>query len=148
MTDPTPSVPAVPSTPDSAVAPLETAPAKGKGLGVFALILGLLAFVGDIVVFIAAIVQAASVISNFDPTNLSSIALGLAGFAFVVFIAFIAGLAVGLLAVLLGLIAAIRNRGRVAGIFGVIFGGLVVLSRIIVFATTGDLISQISNLAT
>ncbi|MEO8263015.1 MAG: hypothetical protein ABI566_10645, partial [Pseudolysinimonas sp.] len=126
MTDLTPAdTPAPPATTAAPAAPVvvtETARPKSKALGVFALILGLIGFIGDIVLLgigIAGAVGIAQSVSGgtFDVTT---ILLGLGGFIFIAFIALIAGVVVGALAVLLGLIAAIKNRGRAAGIFGVV----------------------------
>jgi hypothetical protein len=146
MTDPTPAeTPAVPvaPAPAGAVAPVDPAPPKGKGLGVFALILGLLAFLADFAVLVFAIVQIVSLTQNFDVQGLLLSLGGLAAFAV---ISFFGGIVAAALAVILGLVAAIKNRGRVAGVFGVIFGVLVLVSRLVVGATiggSGDLISSL-----
>lgn len=148
MTDPTPAqTPAVPAAPAGAVTPAETTPPKGKGLGVFALILGILAFLADFGVLVFALAQVASLAQNFDVQGLL---LGLGGLAVFALISFFGGIFVAALAVLLGLIAAIKNRGRVAGVFGVIFGVLVLISRLIVGATlagSGDLLSNLTRIS-
>jgi hypothetical protein len=158
MTDPTPSdastpaaVPAtVPATETAVATPVVVAPARGKGLGRFALILGLLAFVGDIVLVVIALVGAASAFSSITGGNFdfTTIIAGLAGFAAIAFIGFWVGLGVAALAVLFGLIAAITNRGRAAGIVGLILGILVLISHIGLLATiagSGDTISQLGS---
>jgi hypothetical protein len=153
MTDPTPSdAPVVPAAPAAAPA-VVAAPRKSRGLGVFALILGLLAFIGDIVLIgigIAGAVNVAQSVTN-GTLDLSTLLLGFGGFIFIAFIALIVGLIVAVLAILLGIIAAVKNRGRVQGIFGAIFGFLVLFSHGSVLLTilgSGDLLSQLNGLGT
>ena len=164
MTDPTPSdapvVPATPAAAPAAAAPAaapavaaEAAPRKSKALGVFALFLGLIAFIGDIVLIgigVAGAIGVAQSVSggNFD---FSTILAGFAGFAFIAFIAFWIGIGVAALAMLLGIIAAVKNRGRAAGIFGAIFGLLVLISHLSVAATilgSAETLSQLNGLGT
>jgi hypothetical protein len=145
MTDPTPAVPAVPAAPAGEVAPVATNPPKGKGLGVFALILGLLAFLTDLGVLGFAVAQIVSLAQSFD---WASLALGFGGFIVFAFIAFWGGIVVGALAVLLGIIAAVKNRGRGAGIFATILGILVLGSHLIVgfaIAGSGQLLTGLGN---
>lgn len=145
MTDPTPAVPAVPSAPAGEVAPVATNPPKGKGLGIFAMILGLIAFLTDLGVLIFAIAQIINLTQSFD---VASLMLGLGGFIVFAFIAFWGGIVVGALAVLLGIIAAVKNRGRGAGIFGTILGILVLGSHVIVglaVAGSGQLLSGLGS---
>jgi hypothetical protein len=136
MTDPTPSdastpaaVPAtVPATETAVAAPAPAAPARGKGLGRFALVLGLLAFIGDIVLIVIACIGAASAFSSITGGNLD-------------FGSILAGL--------LGLIAAITNRGRAPGIIGLILGILVMISHFSVLgaiAGSGDTLSQLGGM--
>jgi hypothetical protein len=159
MTDPTPSdastpaaVPAtVPATENAVAAPAPAAPARGKGLGRFALVLGLLAFIGDIVLIVIAFIGAASAFSSITGGNLDvgSILAGLAGFAVIAFAGFWIGLGLAFLAALLGLIAAITNRGRAPGIFGLILGILVMISHFSVLgaiAGSGDTLSQLGGM--
>jgi hypothetical protein len=160
MTDPTtPQPPAVPATPpataapDSVAVPAAAEPRKGRGLGIFALILGLGAFIGDIVLLGIAIAGAAAAFSNVSAGNFdfTTILAGLAGFAFIAFIGFWVGILVAALAMLLGIIAAVKNRGRAAGIFGAIFGLLVLISHLTILATvlgSGDLLSTLNGLGT
>jgi len=157
MTDPTPpastpaAVPATVPATEAAVAVPVPAPRKSKGLGVFALILGLLAFVGDLVLIGIGVAGAAAAFSsvtggNFDFTTIIA---GFAGFAAIAFIGFWVGLGVAALAMLLGIIAAVKNRGRAAGIFGAIFGLFVVISHVGILLTilgSGDTISQLNGL--
>lgn len=156
MTDPTPpDAPVVPAAPAAvpATVPAVDAPRKSRALGIFALILGLGAFIGDIVLIVTAIVGAVGVAQSvsagqFDFTTLLA---GFAGFAFIAFLGFWVGIVVAALAILLGIIAAVKNRGRAAGIFGAILGLLVLISHLIVLATvagSGDLLSQLNGLGT
>lgn len=155
-TDPAPAVPAVPvadapaapvvvpaTAPDGVVAPVEVAPHRSRGLGRFALFLGIIAFLGDIGVLVFAVIQVASFAQTLDVQNGLTL---LAGFAALAFIIFWAGIIVGGLAVLLGLIAAISNRGRAPGIVGLILGLLVLLSHIGVGLAVLSAGSGISNL--
>jgi hypothetical protein len=149
MTDPTPAVPA----PQGAVAPAPANPPKGKGLGIFALILGLLAFIGDIVLIIIGVAGAVSVATSLSSGNfdISTLLLGFGGFIFIAFIGLIVGLIVSILAILLGIIAAVKNRGRVQGVFGAIFGFLVLFthgSTLLTILGSGDLLSQLNGLGT
>ncbi|MEO8095169.1 MAG: hypothetical protein ABI632_09560 [Pseudolysinimonas sp.] len=148
-----PAADVVPAAPAADVVPVaaEMAPRKSHGLGIFALLLGLLAFFADIALIVFAIVQVAAIANNFDIStfNPQTILLGLAGYAAIALIAFFVGFGVAVLAILLGIIAAVKNRGRAAGIFGAIFGLLVLASHLIVLGTiagSGSLISQIPGL--
>lgn len=130
----TPATPAVPVAAEPApVAVVETAPVKKNGaLGGFALILGLLAFFADVAVIVFGIVQLVSAFSNFDVSQLFSASslTAFGGFLVIALIVFWVGLVVAALAVLLGFIAAIKNRGRVPAVFGIIFGILVLLTHL------------------
>jgi hypothetical protein len=154
MTDPTPSdAPVVPAASAAAPAVVVEAPRKSRGLGIFALILGLGAFIADIVIIIIGVVGAIGAFSSVSGGNLdfTSILAGLAGFAFIAFIAFWVGIVVAALAMLLGIIAAVKNRGRVAGVFGAIFGLFVLISHIGILTTvlgSGDLLSTLNGLGT
>jgi hypothetical protein len=155
MSDLTPAeTPAPPATtaaaPAASVVPAEAVRPKSKALGVFALILGLIAFIGDIVLIVIAIVGAVGIAQSVSggTFDITTLLLGLGGFIFIAFIALIVGLIVAALAVLLGLIAAIKNRGRAAGIFGVVFGVLVLFTHVSVllsFLGSGDLLSQLGT---
>ncbi|MGN6501296.1 MAG: hypothetical protein ACTHKX_00130, partial [Pseudolysinimonas sp.] len=104
-----PVPPAVPTASEAgAPAVVEVAPRKSKGLGIFAMILGLLAFLGDLVIVIVTVVQVVGVVANFDVSNIFSTGglAALGAFLALLFIAYWGGLVVSGLAVLLGLIAA------------------------------------------
>jgi hypothetical protein len=145
----TPVPPAVPTAPEAGAATVvEVAPRKSKGLGIFAMILGLLAFLGDLVIVIVTVVQVVGVVANFDVSNIFSTG-GLAAlgtFLALLFIAFWGGIVVSGLAVLLGLIAAISGRGRAQGVVGLVFGLLVLLSHLIVGASLLGIGNGIGNI--
>lgn len=140
MTDVTPP-PAPPAAQPPAV--VTHAPKKGGGPGAASLIFAILAILGDLGVLVFAIVSIASLAGNFDlATGLSS----LIGFAALALIAFWGGIVFAALALLLGIIAAARNRGRVAGVIGSILAALVLLSHVafgLLVAGSGDLASSL-----
>jgi hypothetical protein len=149
MTDVTPPPPpqapaaqtATPHTPAPAPAVVEVAPAprrKGRFPGVASLILALLVVLGDIVIVIVAIASIASFASDFDLSTGMATFLAFSAFAIV---AFWGGIVVAGLALLLGIISIISNRGRIAGVFGTIFSVLILLSHISIafaIANAGD----------
>jgi hypothetical protein len=136
----------VPAPAEPAAAPVVVADQpvrKSHALGIFALILGLIAFLGDIGVLVFAVIQIAAFAQTLDfSTGLT----GLAAFAGLALLAFWVGIAVAALAVLLGLIAAIKNRGRAAGIVGLIFGLLVLITHISIGLSILGAGAGISNL--
>jgi hypothetical protein len=136
MTDvtPPPAAPAEPpAVPVDTPTEVEVAPPKKKSgaLGGFALILSILAIVGDIVVFIVGIVSIVSAVNgvNLQEFDVSGILAALGAFAIIAVWAFFGGLILGVLALLLGLIAAIKGRGRVAGVFAIILSILVLVTH-------------------
>lgn len=126
-----------------AAAPAATAPVRRKGRfpGVASLILALLAVIGDIAVFVIAIVGIASFASSFDPSTLdfSSGLTAFFGFAAFAAIAFWGGVIVAGLALLLGIIAIVSNRGRIPGIFGTIISILVLLTHLSIALAIGNI---------
>jgi hypothetical protein len=145
----TPATPAVPAADPAASAVVVAPPARKSGaLGGFALILGLIAFLGDVAVLVIGIVQVVSLFSNFDVSQLFTAGtLGALGaFLAIATIAFWGGLIVAALAVLFGFIAAIKNRGRVAAVFGIIFGILVLVTHLSIAFTLLSAGTSISNL--
>lgn len=166
MTDPTPAVPEVPAAAEVPAVPAAAAqtpavpagagavattaaaaPRKGRGLGIFALVLGILGVLGDLMVAIALGAQIASLAGGFEWTSLLTAFLSV---AFLGFIAFFGGLVVGGLALLLGIIAAVKNRGRVAGVFGAILGFLVLGSHLIILiliAAAGSAVSGVPGVS-
>jgi hypothetical protein len=148
LTPADPSTPAVPAATEPAGPAVIDTPRTRKGLGVFALILGLLAFFGDLVFVVFSIVQLFGLVTNFDlGTLLTSHSLAALGaYLLLLVIVFWAGLIVGGLAVLFGLIAAISGRGRAQGIVGLILGLLVFLSHLAVGLSILGAGSGIGNL--
>jgi len=124
--------PAVPAAPPAAVVAPPVAAKPRRGLGAASFILGLLAIFGDLIALVLGLIAFAGAITNIggvlnDPTGSLGSAIGV---IIVVAIAVFGGLLFALLAVILGLVAAIRNRGRVLGVFGIIFGLLILLGHI------------------
>jgi len=78
-----------------------------------------------VVAFAGAITNIGGVLNN--PTGSLGSAIGV---LIVGAVAVFGGLLFALLAVILGLVAAIRNRGRVLGVFGIIFGLLILIGHI------------------
>lgn len=130
-----PAVPAAQPVAVPAAAPTEVAVAppkkKSGALGGFAVILSILAILGDIIVFIIGVVLLVNAVQGFDVNNLEfgPILAALGAFAGIAVFAFFGGMILAALAVLLGLIAAIKGRGRVAGVFAIIFGILVLITH-------------------
>jgi hypothetical protein len=119
-----------PVAPAAPAAPVAVKPRRGLGAASF--ILGLLAILGDLIAMVLAVVAFAGAITNIggvlnDPTRSLGSAIGV---VIVAAIAVFGGLLFALLAVILGLVAAIRNRGRVLGVFGIIFGLLILIGHI------------------
>jgi len=103
-----------------------------RGLGAAAFVLGLLAILGDLAALVIGLIAVAGAITNVsgvltDPTGSLGSAIGVLVIAA---IAVFGGLLFALLAVILGLAAAIRNRGRVLGVFGIIFGLIILIGHI------------------
>ncbi len=128
------------------------APAKKKSgaLGGFALILAVLAIIGDLVVIIFGIVTLVSAVNGFDlqTFEFGGILAALGAFAAIAVFAFFGGLILAVLALLFGLIAAIKGRGRVAGVFAIIFSILVLVTHgsvALAIAQTGDSISNLTS---
>jgi hypothetical protein len=118
-------------------------PASRRGLGIAALILGVLAVLGDLVGIVVAFVALAGAVTHPGET-LGNVDNSLGAFLGVIVLEFAVyggGIVFGLLAVLLGVIAAVRRRGRVVGLVGAILGALVVVSHAvlgIVIGTSGN----------
>lgn len=136
MTDPAaPQAPAVPVVPvPVAGPPAAPQPRPRRALGATGFVLSLIAFLGDIVIGIVLIATFITAIGNLV-TFLEGRDGGSFGAAAAVFIAAIlAGIGGTVLAVvglILGCVAAARNRGRVLGIFAIVLGALVLLTRIL-----------------
>jgi len=115
--------PAPPAAPAPSAAPPTEAPRR-RGIGTAAFILGLLAILGDIVGIAIALFTLLGAVTNLGQT-LTNVDNSLGAFLGVIileFLVFFGGILFAVLAVILGIVAAVRNRGRVLGVFGVIFG--------------------------
>jgi hypothetical protein len=117
-------------------------------VGIASLLIAILAVLADIAIFIFAFISIAALIANFDVATFDFGALlaGLGAAAIIGVIAFFGGIVLALLALLLGIIAIAKNRGRVAGVFGVIFSVLVLITHGSVAAAiagSGDALSGV-----
>jgi hypothetical protein len=144
---------AVPAT--ATAADVEVAPAKKKSgaLGGFALVLSILAILGDIIVVIVGVVLLVSAVQGFDlgTFEFGPILAALGAFAGIAIFAFFGGLILAALGLLLGLIAAIKGRGRVAGVFAIIFSVLVLITHgsiALSIAQAGDSIGNLTSVLT
>lgn len=135
-----PAPPSTPATSPSAAPP--AAPPRRRGIGTAAFVLGLLAVFGDLIGVIVAFFTLLGAVTDLRGTftNIDGSLGAVLGVVILEVIFFFGGILFGLLAVILGLVAAIRNRGRVLGVFGVIFGlgVLVVHVMILITVTTSN----------
>jgi hypothetical protein len=150
MSDPTTPEPVTPAaTPVAATPPATPAPAseeaapvvvvekkKGRAVGVWSFILGLLAILADLALIVFIVVTLFGVItalqSGLATGDFETVttALGIAGIGFLLFVVFIGGFVVAGLGALLGLIAIFTGRGRVIGIFGFLLSAAALGTRI------------------
>lgn len=142
------ATPAVPTAAPADVAIAEAPKKKSGALGGFALVLAILAVLGDLVVLIIGVVSLASAFNGLDLSTFEfgPIVAALGAFAVIAVFAFFGGMILAALALLLGLIAAIKGRGRVAGIFAIIFSLLVLIthgSLALTLAQAGDSITNL-----
>jgi hypothetical protein len=110
---------------------------KKRGVGAWSFVLGLLTALVDIgfVIFgIVALVGAISDLTSGDITGVTT-ALGAAGLAVIALFVFFGGFLSAGLAVLLGLIALISGRGRVLGVFGLLFGAGAIAVRLLLLSS-------------
>jgi len=140
---------AVPPPPPVAAQPGAGAPGaaagvpRRRGIGAAAFVLGLLAILGDLIGLIVAFFTLLGAVTHLGQT-LTNVDNSLGAFLGVIileFIVFFGGILFALLAVILGIVATVRNRGRVLGIFGVIFGLVVLVTNVsfgIFIATSGN----------
>lgn len=151
----TPTETPVPAVAEPAAAPAAPTPAspvpavvaperKKRGVGIWAFILGLLTVLGD-TGFVAAVFGSAvstfSSIGSDDPQVAGTVLLLTVGGPIVYF----GGFLVAGVGVLLGLIAAIANRGRVLGIFGLLLAGFGVLVRVLIATGAINLVQSFSE---
>jgi hypothetical protein len=117
-------------------APPAVAPRR-RGIGVAAFVLSLLAILGDLIGLIVAFFTLLGAITDLPKTfsNVDGNLGAILGVIILEIIVFFGGMLFALLAVILGIVAAVRNRGRVLGIFGVIFGLVVLITHIALWIT-------------
>lgn len=150
MSDTSTPEPAVPATTTPAE-PVVTEPAaeaayaappapvekKKRGVGAWSFVLGLLTALGDLAFLIFVVVVLVGAISSFTSGDFSGVAtaLGAAGLTIAAFFIFFGGFFTGGLAALLGLIALITGRGRVLGVFGLLFGAAAIAVRLLLLSS-------------
>lgn len=149
MTDVTPPpAPQTQAVPAAAPTEVATVAKKGSGVGIASLLFAILAVLVDLAIFVFALVTIFSIFSNFDMATfeISSLLAGLGAAAIVAVVGFFGGIALAVLALLLGIIAIAKNRGRVAGVFGVIFSILVLVTHgsiALAIAQSGDAVTNL-----
>ena len=124
------------AVPGAASAPAVAMPPR-RGIGVAAFVLGLLAILGDLIGIVVALFSVLGAVTNLDQT-LTNVDGSLGAFLGVIileFIVFFGGILFAALALILGIVAAVRNRGRVLGIFGAIFAVGVLIAHIALYVT-------------
>ncbi len=134
------------ATPFAAPPGAQTTPAtahRRRGIGVAAFVLGLLAILGDLIGLVVAFFTLLGAVTDLPHTltNVDNSLGALLGVVILEFLVFFGGILFGVLAVILGIVAAARNRGRVLGVFGVIFGLAVLATHIalgVTIATSGN----------
>lgn len=139
------AVPPAPPVAAEAAVPSAQTPEKHRrrGIGTAAFVLGLLAIGGDIVGIVVALFTLLGAVTNLGET-LSNVDNSLGAFLGVIileFAVFFGGILFAVLAVILGIVATARNRGRVLGVFGVIFGLIVLATHVVLgitVATSGN----------
>lgn len=122
--------PITPVTP----AVVETAPVARpkRALGAWSFVLGLLTGLVDIAFVVWVVVVLVGAIGDLTAGNLAAIstAIGAAGLVIVALFVFFGGFLTAGLAALLGLVALVSGRGRVLGVFGLLFGAAALGLRI------------------
>jgi hypothetical protein len=114
---------------------------KKRALGNWSFNLGLLALLAEIGLLISIWATAASVQAGIDAGEGVDVASGsVLLIAQIATVVFWAGLALAVLAVLLGAIAIATGRGRSSGVWGVLFGAVVIVLRLLAFAGILDLV--------
>jgi hypothetical protein len=97
---------------------------KKRAVGGWAFFLGLLTGLVDIAFVVWVVVVLVGAVGDLQTGNLQAIstAIGAAGLVIVALFVFFGGFLTAALAALLGLIALVTGRGRVLGVFGLLFG--------------------------
>lgn len=109
---------------------------KKRGVGAWSFVLGLLTSLGDIaflVVAAVALVGAVNALIGGDYSALGTV-LGAAGLTLVAFFVFFGGFVTAGLAALLGLVALVSGRGRVLGLFGLLFAAAAIIVRVLILS--------------
>ena len=141
--EPAPVV-AEPAAADPVVAaPAAAAPApvvverKKRGVGAWSFVLGLLTSLGDIAFLVFGIIAVVGTIASLTSGDFSGVgtALGAAGLAIVALFVFFGGFVTAGLAALLGLVALVTGRGRVLGLFGLIFAAAAIIVRVVILTS-------------
>jgi hypothetical protein len=152
MSDPVTPEPAVPATttpaePVEVVEPVATEAAdpvtpsavtpvvvekKKRGVGAWSFVLGLLTGLIDIAFVVWVVVVIVGTLGDLTAGNLGAIstAISAAGLVIVALFVFFGGFLTAGLAALLGLVALVSGRGRVLGVFGLLFGAAALALRI------------------
>ncbi|MFC5501340.1 hypothetical protein ACFPJ4_03685 [Lysinimonas soli] len=121
------------NTPSVAPAPLK----PRRAVGVTAFVLGLLGFVGDLVVVLIGIASLFTVTSDLlglvSGRNTGFGDYGSVFIAVVIGVPFDTLLAV--IALILGIVAVARNRGRTLGVIAIVLSALVLITRILLVVT-------------
>lgn len=122
--------------------PATTAPAKKKrALGNWSFNIGLLALLAEIGLLISIWATVASVQAGIEAGQGTDVAPGsVLLIEQIAVVVFWAGLAIAILAVLLGAIAIATGRGRSSGVWGVLFGAVVIVLRILALGGILDLV--------
>lgn len=145
----TPVPAAEPAAAAAAPAPASPVPAvvaperKKRGVGIWAFILGLLTVLGDagyLAALVASIVNAVGSIGSGDPQIGTTLVIGFAGP-----VVYFGGFLVAGLGALLGLIAAIANRGRVLGILGLLLAAFGLLVRVLIATGAINVVQSFSD---
>ena len=105
----------------AAVVPVER---KKRGVGAWSFVLGLLTGLADIAFVVWVAVVLVGAVGDLQTGNLAAVstAIGAAGLVIVALLVFFGGFVTAAVAALLGLIALVSGRGRVLGVFGLLFG--------------------------
>ena len=123
--------------------------APRRGIGAAAFVLGLLAILGDLIGLAVAFFTLLGSLSNLGETvtNVDNSLGAFLGVIILEFIVFFGGILFAVLALILGLVAAVRNRGRVLGIFGAIFAIGVLIAHIAFYVavTTSGNVPGVTN---
>lgn len=117
--------------------------APRRGLGIWSLVLGLLAVLGDVIV-VVVVADAARTVS----VDINSGLANLFTAAVIAVIIMIGGFLVSVTGLILGIMAVARDRGRALGVIGMLLCILVVLSYIlgiILVATAGAGLTSIAT---